>query len=313
MTKRDAADPCAADTGATATGATDPRATTSAAPAYRGSLAGARVLVTRGGAAGERDANEIAELGGVAIAAPLTEIAPPTDPKALIDAATLWNRGEYDWLIVTSANAADAFVAAGALASRSAGQIAAVGPATAEALVAHGLDPALVPASDYSGAGIAAAVIDRIAAESHTSSAVPNGARVLLPVSEIADRTVESALEAAGHSVTRVTAYRSVAAAAGEVIPQLITDGQIDVVLVLSGAAARELARRVPKLEDLAGPAATAARPLIAAIGGPTARALADHGLAADVVADPHTVSNLLARVAHAREFPLPHLGGAPA
>lgn len=313
MTERDAAEPDPTEPDVIASGITDPRATSPAAPAYHGSLAGARVLVTRGGAAGERDANEIAELGGVAIAAPLTEIAPPSAPEALIDAATLWNRGEYDWLIVTSANAADAFAAVGASASSNAGQIAAVGPVTAEALAAHGLDPALVPATDYSGAGIAAAVINRIAAESHTNSAAPSSARVLLPVSEIADRTVESALEAAGHSVTRVTAYRSVAASAGEAIPQLITDGEIDVVLVLSGAAARELARRVPELADPVGPSATAPRPLIAAIGGPTARALAEHGLAADVVADPHTVSNLLARVAHAREFPLPHLGGSPA
>ncbi|WP_053353984.1 uroporphyrinogen-III synthase [Leucobacter musarum] len=309
MTEREAP-----ERGVTATGITDPSATSSAADAaYRGSLAGARVLVTRGGAAAERDAEVIAEFGGVAIAVPLTEIVPPTDPEALAEAAAAWNRGDYDWLIVTSANAADAFAAAGATVSGSAGLIAAVGPATAEALAAHGLDPALVPATDYSGAGVAAAVIDRIAAETHTSSAAPHGARVLLPVSEIADRTVESALETAGHSVTRVTAYRSVAAAAGEVIPQLIADGKVDVVLVLSGAAARELARRVPELADPVDTTATAPRPLIAAIGGPTARALAELGLAADVVADPHTVANLLARVAHAREFPLPHLGGAPA
>ena len=47
----------------------------------------------------------------------------------------------YDWLIVTSPNGADEIARRG----RNLPQIAAVGPGTAEALRAHGLEPAFVP------------------------------------------------------------------------------------------------------------------------------------------------------------------------
>ncbi|HET7128661.1 MAG TPA: uroporphyrinogen-III synthase [Gaiellaceae bacterium] len=48
----------------------------------------------------------------------------------------------YDWLIVTSPNGADEIARRG----RNLPSIAAVGPGTAEALRAHGLEPAFVPA-----------------------------------------------------------------------------------------------------------------------------------------------------------------------
>ena len=260
-------------------------------------LGGARVLVTRGGEAGERDAAEVRARGGSPVQAPLTVIAPPLDSARLEAAAAAWNRGEYDWLLVTSANAADAFAAAGARAFKTsrpgAPRVAAVGPATADALRAHGFHPALAPSSDYSAVGLAEAVLELPAGTAQ---------RFLLPVSELADRTLESALEGAGHRVDRVTAYRTQPAPRDAEVESSVRAGEVDVILVLSASGAREVARRFTPL-----PAATR----LAAIGAPSGRALAEHGLAADVIADPHTVSNLLDRVAHALFPSTP--GGSPA
>ncbi|MGW9020968.1 uroporphyrinogen-III synthase [Leucobacter chromiiresistens] len=264
--------------------------------AHADGLRDARVLVTRGGAAGERDAEAVRVRGGLAVRSPLTLIAPPADPAPLAAAAAAWNRGEYDWLLVTSANAADAFAAVGARpphrSEPGAPRVAAVGPATADALRAHGFDPDLAPAADYSAVGLAEALL-----------ALPGEAalRFLLPVSELADRTLESALERAGHRIDRVSAYRTQPAPRDAAVESRVRAGDIDVILVLSASGAREVARRFAPLP---------AEVQLAAIGAPTARALAEHGLAADVTADPHTVANLLDRVARAR-FPNPS-GGSP-
>jgi uroporphyrinogen-III synthase len=65
---------------------------------------------------------------------PLIEIERTSDEP--VDAAG------YDWVIVTSPNGADELASRG----RNLPAIAAVGPGTAEALRAHGLEPAFVPA-----------------------------------------------------------------------------------------------------------------------------------------------------------------------
>lgn len=263
----------------------------------RTGLAGVRVLITRGGAAGERDAAAVRRRGGRPLLAPLTVIAPPADSGPLRGAAAAWNRGDYDWLLITSANAADAFADAGALSPRrsEAGRprVAAVGDVTADALRAHGFAPDLVPDADFSATGLAAALLERLTG---------SGLTFLFPVSELADRTLETALSRAGHRVERVTAYRTLPAPRDAAVESRVSAGEVDVILILSASAARETARRFAPLPPGVK---------LAAIGGPSARALAADGLSADVVADPHTVSNLLDRVAQL-SFPSAP-GGHPA
>jgi uroporphyrinogen-III synthase len=73
------------------------------------------------------------ELGATVVECPLIEIERTSDEP--IDAAG------YDWLIVTSPNGADEIARRG----RNLPRVAAVGPGTAEALRAHGIEPAFVP------------------------------------------------------------------------------------------------------------------------------------------------------------------------
>jgi uroporphyrinogen III methyltransferase / synthase len=77
---------------------------------------------------------EALERAGVEVVeCPLIEIERTSDEP--IDAA------RYDWLVVTSPNGADEIARRG----RNLPRVAAVGPGTAEALRAHGIEPAFVP------------------------------------------------------------------------------------------------------------------------------------------------------------------------
>ena len=248
-----------------------------------GALRGRNVLICREQSESRELLAAFAELGATATAQALIETVPPADPAQLRTAVAAWNRGECDWCAVTSAHGARAFAAAGAVSG--AGLVAAVGPATAAALEAHGFAVDLMPERDFSGQGLADALIARLGG-APASAAVR---RVLLPVSDLADSTVESALAAAGHKPSRVTAYRTVPATlrtgASDVFAA-VAGGTFDAVLVLSASGAAQLATVTPEI-----PLDTR----IIAIGHPTARALSAAGLRADVIADPHTGHGLVA------------------
>ncbi len=92
-----------------------------------------RVIVTRPRTQARPLVEALAALGAAVVECPLIEIERISD--APIDAAG------YDWLIITSPNGADEIAARG----RNLPALAAVGPGTAEALRAHGLEPAFVP------------------------------------------------------------------------------------------------------------------------------------------------------------------------
>ena len=112
-------------------------------------LRGKRVLVTRARAQAGDFVQQLQALGAVPIVVPTIDIVPPADAYAALDAA-LGDLSTFDWVIFTSVNgvlhvwqrllvlglAAPAFAAV---------KVAAIGPATAEALRAHHVDVALVP------------------------------------------------------------------------------------------------------------------------------------------------------------------------
>jgi uroporphyrinogen-III synthase len=92
-----------------------------------------KVVVTRPRAQARPLADALEAIGADVVECPLIEIERTSDEP--IDAAG------YDWLIVTSPNGADEI----ALRGRNLPPVAAVGPGTAEALRAHGIEPAFVP------------------------------------------------------------------------------------------------------------------------------------------------------------------------
>ncbi len=94
-----------------------------------------RIVVTRPKGRGQELARRLRELGHDVELCPLIEVEPTGPPE--VDVAG------YEWVIVTSPNGARE------LAERMRGRprrLAAIGPGTAAALRAHGLEPDLVPA-----------------------------------------------------------------------------------------------------------------------------------------------------------------------
>jgi uroporphyrinogen-III synthase len=165
----------------------------------------ARVALTRADASDEGLAEKLRAAGHDVVRCPLIAIEPlEGDP---IDASG------YDWLIVTSRNGADAL--AGRLTGRPR-RIAAVGPATAEALRDRGLPVDFVPAE---------ASQDGLVRELPR----PTG-RVLLAAAEGARRLLVDELGA-----DFVPLYRT-----RELAPDSFPDA--DVVVVASGSAARAFA-----------------------------------------------------------------------
>jgi uroporphyrinogen-III synthase len=145
-------------------------------------------------------AARVEALGHEAVLCELIRIEPLGDDP--IDAS------EYEWLVVTSANGAHELGRRGVTANR----IAAIGPATADALSEHGLHVDLVP-------------------RTHTQEGLRDevSGRMLLAAAEGARRDVLDA--------DFIALYRTVE------LPQE-PDG--DVALLMSGSAARALRTRIP-------------------------------------------------------------------
>ena len=104
------------------------------------SLAGLRVVVTRAEHQSEGLAAAFERAGARVELLPLLEVVPPADPRPLERAAA--EAGSYDWIVFTSANAVEAFLSLTGPLPPSV-RIAAVGPATAEALRGFGISPHL--------------------------------------------------------------------------------------------------------------------------------------------------------------------------
>ncbi len=125
---------------------------------------------------------------------PLLEIVLPLDPRPLERAAS--ELALYDWVVFTSSNAVEAFLplTGGGLPPRL--QIAAVGEATAAALLAWEVEPALI-ASRSDAEGLVAELGPRVSRRQ----------RVLLPQASDARPTLLDGLMDAGAEAVPVTAY----------------------------------------------------------------------------------------------------------
>ena len=164
-------------------------------------LAGVRVLVGRARHQASVLSAELKKLGAEVIEIPFIEIRPSRSYK-LFDAA-LGRIAKYDWLILTSVNGAEALQARMKLlrirpAEFAHLQIAAIGPATRDALTCMALKVAVVP--------------ERYVAESVVKSlrGKVKGKRVLLARAKVARDVIPRELRKAGARVDVVEAYETV-------------------------------------------------------------------------------------------------------
>ncbi len=212
-------------------------------------LRGLRVLVTRASSQPPALSQRLRSLGALVTESPATRIE-RLDPARLV--ATLSRLAEYRYLVLTSQSAVrivwDALREAGLDARALAGvTIAAVGPATAHALLECGIAVDLSPPQF-----VAEAVL-----ESMRARADLRGARVLYPAAQGARSVLPDGLRESGASVDVIPIYRSVYAGDGATaLREIVNAGALDVATFASGAAVRgfveavgaEAAIRVPSV-----------------------------------------------------------------
>lgn len=149
--------------------------------------------------------------------------------------AALGNLAGYDWLVVTSRNAVDLLWAAlrelglDARAFASA-KLCAVGPATADALLAHGLAVDVIP-DRY----VAEGVIEKLRERDDV-----RGARVLFVRAAGARELLPTALRDMGANVDEVEIYRTVPDLSGlDTLRDALDAGAVDVVTFTSASTVR--------------------------------------------------------------------------
>ena len=166
-------------------------------------LFGKRVLVTRPAHQAASMARKLEHLGAVVTRMPVVEIREPADFDPLDRALDQIRRGEWDWLVFTSANGVQALCrrldAHGRdLRDLGAVKLAAIGPKTAEALREYHLRADLVPASTFSSEGLVEALKPHVAEK-----------RVLLARANRGNELLREGLAAVA-SVEQVTVYEQV-------------------------------------------------------------------------------------------------------
>ena len=246
-------------------------------------LAGCRILVTRARHQAGKLSAELAALGAEVIEIPAIEIVPPVSWEPF-DAA-LRNLPQYQWLIVTSANAVRSIRERTAAFNVDNGdfshlRIAAIGASTAQALIDAGLFVTLTPL-EYVAEFLIAAIGDQV-----------RNSRVLIVRAAVARDVIPDALAKMGGQVDVVEAYRTVIPEASvRNIAEIFASGQ-----QLPDAATFTSSSTVTNFFHLLR-AADLDRPhkmLAISIGPITSQTLRDHGWEPAAEANPHDLSGLI-------------------
>jgi uroporphyrinogen III methyltransferase/synthase len=196
-------------------------------------LAGRSVVVTRTAEQSRALAAPLEKLGATVIAFPVIATVEPLDWSAADAAIT--RLSDYDWVVLTSANAVRCFLDrighAGLEAVRelSRTKVAVVGSATAGALAERGVEANLVPA-DFRAEGLV---------EEFAGLGVGAGARVLVPRALEAREVLPDALRGQGATVDVVPVYRTVQAEPDLAVIELFSAGEVDAVTFTSPSTFR--------------------------------------------------------------------------
>ncbi len=241
------------------------------------SLKGLRIVVTRAAHQAEELAAPLRQLGAEVVLLPTIAIGPPADSRPLQAAASRANN--YDWIIFTSQNSVDSFVAYARSDDAQKFKVAAVGRATRDAAEHRGLRVHLVPERYVAESLAEAFALEDLA-----------GKRVLIPSAAVTRDVVPKKLNEQGAIVTVVEAYRnSLPEGLAEQASLVFRDPMPHWVLFASPSAVDNLAALVD-LQVLK-------QVNIASIGPVTSRAVEKYGLSVAAEADPHDVNGLVAAV----------------
>jgi uroporphyrinogen III methyltransferase/synthase len=226
--------------------------------------------------------------GAVPVEVPTIAVEPPRTPAPMDRAVKGIGDGRYMWVAFTSTNAVKAVrekLEECGLDARifSGVKVAAVGAATAQALVDFGIRPDLVPSGEQSSEGL----IADWAPYDETFDPID---RVFLPRADIATDTLVAGLKDLGWAVDDVTAYRTVRAAppAAET-REALKGGGFDAVLFTSSSTVRNLVGIAGKPHETT---------VLACIGPQTKATAEELGLRVDVLSPKPEVATLVEALA---------------
>lgn len=244
-------------------------------------LKGLRILVTRSVDQEERFCDMIRERGGTPVSFPTVRLVLPRDPAPLDDAID--RLAAFDWLLLTSANAARFFLARAAArgVERMPGslRIASVGPGTEREVRERGVPVHLV-ASKHTAEGL----VESLEAEGI------GGKRFLFPRAESGREVLPEEIARRGGTVETVTAYRNEAPPRDERMAAAILAEPPDVCTFASPSAFRNFLLLLG--EEAA--ASVLSRSRIAVIGEVTAAAVADRKFRVDILPERYTLAGML-------------------
>jgi uroporphyrinogen-III synthase len=261
------------------------------------SLEGVRVLVGRARHQAGALSFALRKLGADVLEIPFIQVRPPRSFKPL-DAA-LKTLNTYDWLILTSVNGVDAMwdrLAKLRLTKKALKhlKIAAIGPATKEAIEKHGVKVHVVP-DEYIAESVVRSLKKKV-----------KGKRVLLVRAKVARDVIPKELRKAGAAVDVFEAYETVVPASSRARlratlkspnrrPGVITFTSSSTVknfVELLGPTARSRnGKRPPSLKDVS----------LASIGPVTSATLRELKLGVDIEAREYTIPGLIQAIVDRR------------
>jgi uroporphyrinogen-III synthase len=250
-------------------------------------LSGLRILVGRARHQASALSAGLRDLGAQVIEIPFIEIRKPRSYKSLDTA--LRNLNQYDWLILTSVNGVEALWARMRKLRLTARRlqhlkIAAIGPATKQAIVKRGLKVDIVPA-EYVAESVVESLRSRV-----------KGKRVLLARAKVARDVIPRELRQLAAYVEVVEAYETVVPLSSRVrLRAVLKDSKRrpDVITFTSSSTARnfvallERGRGRPRHSGLDGIR-------LASIGPITSSTLRELGLPVDIEAEEYTIPGLI-------------------
>jgi uroporphyrinogen-III synthase len=250
-------------------------------------LSGVRVLVGRARRQASSLSSGLRDLGAEVLEIPFIEIRKPRSYKALDRA--LRSLSEYDWLILTSVNGVEAVwerLKSLRLSAKNLRRlkIAAIGPATRQAIEQHGVKVNIVP-REYVAESVVASLRRKV-----------KGKRVLLARAKVARDVIPRELRKLGAQVNVVEAYETVVPESSRLRLRAVLKSPKegpDVITFTSSSTVRNFVALLGKGRGRGRPPHTK-RVRLASIGPVTSSTLRELGLSVDIEAREYTIPGLI-------------------
>jgi uroporphyrinogen-III synthase len=255
-------------------------------------LAGLRIVVGRARHQASALSTGLRDLGATVLEIPFIEIRKPRSHKPLDSA--LKNLGDYDWLILTSANGVDAVwgrLHKLGLTNRQLShlKVAAIGPATKQSIEERGIKVNVVP-EEYIAESVVYSLRHQVA-----------GKRVLLARARVARDVIPRELRRLGAKVDVVEAYETVIPQSSRTrLRALLRDSKRrpHVITFTSSSTAKNFVALLGNSVWRGRPRPRKASPLdgirLASIGPITSSTLRELGFPVDIEAKKYTIPGLI-------------------